>query len=238
MATRNLLLAALPGEVRERLSPHMKTVRLTLREVLHRPGKTIKDVYFPLDCLLSVTVTTVEGRTAEAVVVGNRELAGVNAFMNGRETSQTGFVCQVPGDAVRVAAKPLSDEFDNVKAVRDVMLRFTQAYIAQLSQNVACNRLHNTEQRLARWLLECRDRLGSKDLALTHEVIAEMLGVHRPGVSEACGKLQNRGLIRLGRKAIRITDPSGLEAASCECYRVTRDEYDRLLGPLIGQGKS
>jgi CRP-like cAMP-binding protein len=230
MGSQNRLLAVLPSEVIERLGRHMRTVDLKNGAILHRPGQPINDVYFPLDCLISVTVTMNEARTAEAGIVGNREMVGVNAFMGGRETNQTEYICQAPGTAVRMTAEPLLKEFDEVKAVRDVMLRYTQAYIAQLSQNVACNRLHVIEQRLARWMLECQDRLGTDDLTLTHEFISQMLGVRRAGVTEAAGKLQEQGLIEYGRKKLRVVDAPGLERVSCECFRVIREEYDRLLG--------
>ena len=235
MGPQNRLLNSLPREVLDRLKQHMQTVVLKNGAVLHRPGQTIDDVYFPLDCLISVTVTMFEARTAEAGIVGSREMVGVNAFMGGRETNQTKYICQAPGTAIRMPAGPLLLEFDLVKAVRDVMLRYTQAYIAQLSQNVACNRLHLTKQRLARWMLECRDRLGTDDLSLTHEFIGQMLGVRRAGVTEAAGELQRRGLIKYGRKELRIVDAAGLEQVSCECFRVIRDEYDRLLGMVPGR---
>ena len=128
-------------------------------------------------------------------------------------------------------AEPLLREFNEVKAVRDVMLRYTQAYIAQLSQNVACNRLHTIEQRLARWLMECLDRLKTEDLTMTHEFLAQMLGVRRAGVSETAAKLQELGLVEYGRSKIRVIDSAGLEQVSCECFGVIRKEYDRLLGP-------
>lgn len=227
----NLLLAALPHDAFDRLRRHMKTIDMPHGRVLHRPNQQITDVYFPLDCMISITVTTSEGRTAEAGAVGSREMVGINAFMGGRETNQTEYVVQIAGSAVVLPARPLLDEFDTDKAVRDVLLRYTQAYIAHLSQNVACNRLHQIDRRLARWLLECRDRLRSDDLAITHEFLGEMLGVRRAGVSETMGKLEQQGLVRRGRKRVRIINTSGLEAASCECYRVTREEYDRLLGP-------
>lgn len=233
MTAQNVLLAALSGEVRERLGPYTRAVDLKLGDILHRPGQAIHEVYFPLDCLISVTVTMAEARTAEAGIVGSREMVGLNAFMGGRETTQTEYICQAPGTAVRIDAEPFLGEFDRVKAVRDVMLRYTQAYIAQLSQNVACNRLHTIEQRMARWLLECRDRLKSDDLNTTHEFISHMLGVRRPGVTEMAAELQGRGLIDYGRKRIRVVDPAGLEAVSCECFRVIRDEYDRLLGAAL-----
>src|SRR4051794_29977781 len=142
MEAKNLLLFALPVEVRDRLAARSYTVHLKCGDILHLPGQEIKHLHFPLDCLISVTVTMEEARTAEAGIVGSREMVGLNAFMGGRETNQTEYVCQSPGDAVRIPADPFLDEFNKNKTVRDVMLRFTQAYIAQLSQNVACNRLH------------------------------------------------------------------------------------------------
>ena len=138
-------------------------------------------------------------------------MVGVNAFMGGRETNQTEYICQSPGAAVRMEAKPLLNEFDQVKAVRDIMLRYTEAYIAQISQNVACNRIHSIEQRPARRMLECRDRLESNDLGLTHEFIAQMLGVRRAGISETAALFQERGLIEYGRKKLRIIDAAGVE---------------------------
>jgi CRP-like cAMP-binding protein len=235
MATENLLLTALPGEVVERLTRYMRTVDLKQGVVLHRPGQAIRTLYFPLGCLISVTVTMNEARTAEAGIVGSREMVGVNAFMGGRETNQTEYVCQSPGTAVKVEAAPFLEEFDQVKAVRDVMLRFTQAYIAQLSQNVACNRLHTIKQRLARWMLECRDRLKSDDLTLTHENISQMLGVRRSGITETAAELQDLGIIDHSRKRLRVVDPTKLEKVSCECFSVIREEYDRLLGPKLRQ---
>jgi len=238
MPVQNLLLTALPDEVRQRLATRMRTVDLKHGKVLHRPGEEIRDVYFPLDCLISVTVTMNEARTAEAGIVGSREMVGVNAFMGGSETNQTEYICQSPGAAVRVEAEALLQEFDKVKAVRDVMLRYTQAYIAQLSQNVACNRLHTIEQRLARWLLECLDRLRTNDLGVTHEFISQMLGVRRAGIGEATTHLQEQGLIEYGRKKLQVIDPAGLERVSCECFRAIRNEYDRLLEPMLRNAKA
>jgi CRP-like cAMP-binding protein len=228
----NRLLAALPRDTVARWGRHMRAVDLTHGKILHFADQMITDVYFPLDCMISVTITTYEGRTAEAGAVGSREMVGINAFMGGRESTHTEYVAQIAGTAIIMPAGPLLDEFDKVKAVRDVLLRYTQAYIAHLSQNVACNRLHHIERRLARWLMECRDRLRSDDLAITHEFLAQILGVRRAGVSETSAGLEARGLIRTGRRRVRILDAQRLEAASCECYRVLRDEYDRLLGPM------
>ena len=175
MTTKNLLLDALPRDVYGRIGPHLKQVSLPRGEVLHRPGDEIRHIYFPVNCLLSITITTREGGTAEVGAVGSRELVGVNAFMGGRETTQTQYVVRVQGEAVRAEARPLRAEFDRSKEFRDVMLRFTQAMIAYISQNAACNRLHQMQQRLARWLLECRDRLETDELRLTQEFIAQML---------------------------------------------------------------
>ena len=233
MGAENLLLKALPREVRERLLRHGRTVQLAHAEVLHRPNQTIDDVYFPLDCMISVTVTLEEGQTVEAGAAGRREMVGVNAFMGGRETNQTESICQIAGTAVTIPSQPLLQEFDGVKGVRDVLLRFVQAYVAQLSQNVACNRVHSLEQRLARWLLECHDRLGSDALEVSHQFVAQMLGVRRAGISEAAAVLQQHGLIESSRMHLRILDSEGLGRVSCECFRVLRDEYDRLLEPMI-----
>lgn len=233
MPARNLLLAALPLEVHDRLARYMRTVDLAHGKVLNRPNEIIDTVYFPLDCLISVTITLLEGRTVEVGAVGNREMVGINAFMGREETSQTEYITQAPGAAVSMAAEPLLAEFDSVKPVRDVMLRYTQAYIAQLSQNVACNRVHTIEQRLARWLLEVRDRLGTEDLSLSHEFVSQMLGVRRAGISETAAALQDKGLIEYGRKNLRIINSPGLERVACECFKVLRQEYDRLLDPMV-----
>ena len=187
-------------------------------------------MYFPLDCLISITVTMRVGRTAEAGIVGSREMVGVDAFMGGRVTNQTEYVCQASGTALKLEAKVLLDEFNQVRGVRDVMLRFTQAYIAQLSQNVACNRIHTIKQRMARWILECRDRLRADDLTPTHEFISQMLGVRRPGITVIAAELVRMGLIEYGRKRLRVLDPVGLEAESCECFGVLRKENATLLG--------
>ena len=171
-----------------------------------------------------------EGKTAEAGAAGNREVVGVNAFMGGGETTQTEYIVQIEGDALKMEAQPLLDAFDSNKAVRDVFLKYTQAYIAQLSQNVGCNRLHNVEQRFARWLLEVYDRIDNMDLRLTQEFIGEMLGVHRPTVTEIANKLEEQGLITVQRGLIRISNVEGLERIACECYTIVKEEYDRLLG--------
>lgn len=230
MTVKNLLLTSLPSDVYERIEPDLKPVSLSRGEVLHRPGEEIQDLYFPTTCMISITVTMSGGQTVEAGAIGSREVVGINALMGGRETTQTEYVIQIPGDAVRIAAAPLKEEFDRNTEMRDVMLKYTQALIAQISQNVACNRLHDQYERCARWLLEVCGRIGSDQFPLTHEFIAEMLGVRRASVTVAAGKLKEKGLIEYSRGHVKITDMQGLESASCECYAVVKEEYDRLLG--------
>lgn len=220
----------MPHEVLERFRPQMRIVELTRGQVLHNPGEVIETVYFPLTSLISVTVTMSDGRTCEAGVAGSREMVGINAFMGGSETTQTQYVAQVPGLAVKMPAESLLAEWDRNKALRNVLLRYTQAYIGQLSQNVACNRLHDIHQRLARWLLEARERIQSDDLNLTQEFLAEMLGVRRATVSDVAGPFREQGLLRWRRKSIQIVDVEKLKEVSCECYEVVRNEADRLLG--------
>jgi len=229
MAIENLLLTALPPEVYKRLENRMEEVSLSSGKILNQPGDIIHDVYFPLTCLISVTITMNDGSTVETGVVGSREMVGINAFMGGREMTQTTYIVQVPGKAIRMKAKLLLDEFDTNKSLRDVMLKYTQAYIAQISQNVACNRLHTIEKRMARWLLESSDRLFSDELFLSHEFLSHMLGVRRSGVSETAQRLEKKGLIQSSRKKILTIDRQGLEETSCECYEVIKEEYDRLL---------
>src|SRR5688572_3888760 len=170
---RNRLLDALPQDVTHGFQRYFERVSLERGKVLHHPGDTIRHLYFPLNCLVSITVTMSEGKTAETGVVGNREVVGVNAFMGGRETTQTQYVVQVEGSAFKMEAAPLLEAFDTNKEVRAVLLKYTQAMIAQISQNAACNRLHNIEQRYARWLIEVRDRIETDDLRLTQEFVGE-----------------------------------------------------------------
>jgi CRP-like cAMP-binding protein len=228
----NRLLAALPDPAYERIESHLEPLSLERGVVLHRPGEVIRDLYFPLDCLVSITVTMRDGRTAETGVVGRREVVGINAFMGGRETTQTEFVVQVPGDAVRVPAAPLRDEFNRNAELRAVLLKYTQAMIAQISQNAGCNSLHSLSQRYARWLLETRDRIASDELKLSQKFISQMLGVRRASITDLGAKFKRRGLVATQRGLTRIVDSAGLERAACECYYVVKDEYDRLLdGP-------
>jgi CRP-like cAMP-binding protein len=237
MTIKNLLLACLPGDVYARIERDLKPVSLARGEVLHRPSETICTLYFPTTCMISITVTMGEGQTVETGAVGRREVVGINAFMGGRETTQTEYIVQVPGEALKISADPLKEEFNRNAEMRSVMLKYTQAFVAQISQNVACNRIHTMDARCARWLLEVRERIESDELPLTHEFIAEMLGVRRAGVTEAAGRLREMGLIDYRRGHIHVTDAQRLEATSCECYMVLKEEYDRLLGERLWHGE-
>lgn len=230
MRKSNRLLDALPRDVFARLEPRCETLALHNGRVLHKAGEVIRDLYFPIDCMISITVTMQSGKTAETGVIGNREVAGINAFMGGRETTQTEYEIQIPGSAVRMPAQELKDEFDKNRTVRDVLLKYTQAMLAQLSQNAACNRLHSAEQRYARWLLEVRDRIQADELQLTQEFAGDMLGMRRASVNKVSRTLEKLDLIRRRRGLTDIVDGEALEAISCECYAVVKDEYDRLLG--------
>ena len=230
MAIGNCLLDALSPELYEKLAPNLKQVSLKQGEILHHPGEEIEDLYFPIDCALSITITMRDGSTAEAGLVGRREAIGINAVMGGRETTQTEYIVQVAGSAIKVDARILLEEFDRNNELRDVLLRYTQALIAQISQTTACNGLHTLEQRLPRWLLEAQDRVNSNDLKLTQEFLSEMLGVRRAGVTQTAQKLQENGLIEYHRGRVQILDQGGLEEAVCECFGTVREEYDRLLG--------
>ncbi|MFN6496671.1 MAG: Crp/Fnr family transcriptional regulator [Nostoc sp. DedQUE01] len=224
----------MPQALSEKLAPDLKRVALQRGDRLHEPGETIYDLYFPLDCVLSITITMQDGTTAETGLVGMREVIGINAFMGGRETTQTTYIVQIPGNAMKIRAQILLEEFDRNKELRDVMLRYTQAFIAQISQTTACNSLHKLDQRLARWLLEVHDRVEGDEIDLTQEFMAHMLGVRRAGVTQTAQKLQESGLIDYHRGRVQVLNRSGLEAYACECFQTVRDEYDRLLGSTHG----
>jgi len=230
MTTGNCLLDALSPELYEKLAPNLKRVWLKQGNILHHPGETIEDLYFPIDCALSITITMRDGSTAEAGLVGRREVLGINAIMGGKETTQTEYIVQIAGSAMKIHARILLEEFDRNKELRDVLLRFTQAMIAQISQTTACNSLHVLEQRLARWLLEAQDRVNSDEIRLTQEFLSHMLGVRRAGVTQTAQKFQENGLISYRRGIVQILDQGGLKEAACECFGTVREEYDRLLG--------
>jgi CRP-like cAMP-binding protein len=230
MTIENQLLASLSRETYEKLAPYLKRVSLKQGERLHEPEEIIQELYFPIDCLFSITITMSDGSTAETGVVGNREVLGINAVMGVKESSQTEYVVQIAGSAMKIDARVLREEFERNQELRDVLLRCTQALIAQISQTAACNGLHVLEQRLACWLLKVQERVDSDELKLTQEFLSHMLGVRRAGVTQAAQKLQESGLISYRRGIVQILDQPGLEAVSCECFKTVRSEYDRLLG--------
>ncbi len=229
MAKENNLLASLPPDVYQILAPHLQYVSLKQGQRLQEPGETIQALYFPIDCLLSITVTLSDGVMVETGLVGCREMLGLNAFLSGRETTHTQYTVQIAGSAIKADAQMWRKEFDCNPELRKVLLRYAQAFIIQVSQTAACNRAHLLEHRLARWLLEAHDRINSEELRLTHEFLAIMLGVRRAGVTQAAQNLQDRGLIQYNRGRIHILNQAGLEAFSCECFRTIKNECDRLL---------
>ena len=228
---KNQLLNSLSAELQQALKPHLAYTALKQEAILHKPKETINAVYFPLSCLLSITITMSDGKTAETGLIGNRGVLGINAFIDQQATTQTEYVVQVAGDAMQLEATIAYKLFQECAELRKVILGYSQVFIAQISQTTACNRLHSLEQRLARWLLEAEDGLNTNHIPLTHKFVSEMLGVRRAGVTEAAQKLQKQGSIQYHHGNIQIVDRVLLESAACECFRVAKNEYDRLLGP-------
>lgn len=227
---QNQMLTILSEKTYQQVLPYLEIVHLSRGQILHVPSEIITELYFPLDCLLSIVITMSNGVTVETGIIGNREVLGINAFMGGRETTQTEYIVQIPGTAVKIKASKMREIFEQNQEFRQVMLRYTQAFIAQISQTTACNRIHVLEQRFARWLLEVRDRINSEEIPLTQELIGNMLGVRRPGVTLTAQKLQKKDCIRYGRNHIVILNQNLLEDCACECFRIVKEEYDRLLG--------
>ncbi len=224
----NYLLAALPVEVKERLFPYLEEVRMPLGKVLYESGDTLRHVFFPTDSIVSLLYVMESGASAEISVVGNEGLIGVSMFMGGESTSSRAIV-QSAGNAYRLLGQRLKDEFNRHGALLQLMLRYTQALITQMAQTAVCNRHHSIDQQLCRWLLLSLDRLPDNKLTMTQELIANMLGVRREGVTEAAGKLQQLGVIEYKRGKITVLDRQKLELLSCECYAVVKKETDRLL---------
>jgi CRP-like cAMP-binding protein len=225
----NRLLARLSTEELERLMPHLEHVSLALGEVIYESGGQQTYIYFPTTAIISLLYMMENGSSAEMGVAGNEGLVGIALFMGGG-TVPNRAVVQSAGDSLRMKTIVLQDEFGRGGMFQSLLLRYTQALMTQMSQTAVCNRLHTVEQQLCRWLLLSRDRLDTDELVMTQELIANMLGVRREGVTHAAGRLQGNGLISYVRGRIRVLDRSGLEATVCECYRVVKDEYDRLLG--------
>ena len=228
-ATQNLLLCSLPTADCERLLPHLQPVTFLLGQIVYEPGERINYCYFPTNSVVSLLYTMRDGSTAEMGLVGNEGVLGVPLFLGGDSTCSRALV-PIGGDAFRLPAKLLREEFAHPGPLQHLLLRYTQALITQISQTAVCNRLHSVEQRLCRWLLLCHDRKNRSDLLMTQELIANMLGGRRESVTVAAGHLQDAGLIHYCRGHIFILDRNGLESNACECYRVVEDEFDRLLG--------
>jgi CRP-like cAMP-binding protein len=224
---QNHLLAALSDEVRAQVLPHLKLVAMPLGKVIYEPGDLQRYVYFPIDCIVSLLYVMENGASAEIAVVGNEGLIGISLFMGG-ETTPSRAIVQSAGKAYRLDGQRLKDEFHRSGNMQLLLLRYTQALITQMSQTAVCNRHHSVHQQLCRWLLLSLDRLRSNELVMTQELIANMLGVRREGVTEAAGKLQKSGAIRYQRGHITVLDRQALEQLCCECYAVVKKETDRL----------
>lgn len=230
---QNHLLAALSNEVYDRLLPHLELAALPLGKVLYESGDTLRYVYFPLDCIVSLLYVMKSGASAEISVVGNEGLIGVALFMGGESTTSRAIV-QSAGHAYRLKGNLLKSEFNLHGDMLHLMLRYTQSLLTQMAQTAVCNRHHSIDQQLCRWLLLSLDRLPNNELSMTQELIANMLGVRREGVTDAAGKLQKLGVIEYCRGHITVLDRPKLEELCCECYSVVKTETDRLL-PYLPQ---
>ena len=225
---KNRLLAALPDAEWKRLLPQLESVDMPLGHVLYESGSTLAHVYFPTTAIVSLLYVMENGASAEIAVVGNEGIVGISLFMGGESTPSRAIV-QSAGRGFRLESQLIKDEFNRAGPVLHLLLRYTQALITQMAQTAVCNRHHSLDQQLCRWLLLSLDRLEGNELAMTQELIANMLGVRREGVTEGALKLQQAGLIRYARGHIAVLDRKGLEERTCECYAVVRKEYNRLL---------
>jgi len=230
---QNHLLDALPQTDYERLAPHLDLTPMRLGDVLYESGGRLPYVYFPTTSIVSLLYVMANGASAEIAIVGNEGLLGISLFMGG-ETTPSRAVVQSAGHAFRLKAELLKDEFGRFGATMHLLLRYTQALITQMAQTAVCNRHHSVDQQLCRWLLLSLDRMQSNELSMTQGLIADMLGVRREGVTAAAGRLQHAGLIRYRRGTITVLDRVALEARVCECYRVVKREFDRLLPYAAG----
>ena len=226
--TDNLLLAALPATVYQQLLPRLELVRMNLGHSLYESGAQLQYVYFPISGIVSLLYVTASGNSAELAVVGCEGMIGVSLFMGG-ETTPNRAVVQSACRAYRLPAQTLKAGFAEGGALQVILLKYTQALITQISQTAVCNLHHSVDQQLCRWLLLSLDRLPQNELHMTQELIANMLGVRRQGVTEAAGKLEKAGLIRYSRGSITVLDRPGLEQRACECYAVVKRETERLL---------
>jgi CRP-like cAMP-binding protein len=225
---QNHILDALPQPERERLFPHLRLVTLPLGKVLYESGDTLRHIYFPTDSIVSLLYVLQNGQSAEIAVVGNDGAIGVALFMGGETTTNRAIV-QSAGSAYRLTGTRLKEEFERHGETLHILLRYTQSLLTQMAQTAACNRHHSVDQQLCRWLLLSLDRLPSAELVMTQELIANMLGVRREGVTTAAAKLQKLGVVTYQRGHIKVLDRPRLEGLSCECYSVVKRETDRLM---------
>jgi CRP-like cAMP-binding protein len=225
---QNHILAALPADAQKRLFPHLELVYLPFGQVLYESGDTLRYVYFPIDSIVSLLYRMENGASAEVSVVGNEGFIGVALFMGGESTSSEAVV-QSAGHAYRLPSQRFKEEFNRHGEMQVLLLRYTQALITQMTQTAVCNRHHSIDQQLCRWLLLCLDRLPGNRLTMTQELMSNMLGVRREGITEAAGKLQKFGAIEYGRGKITVLDRAALEKLCCECYAVERKETNRLM---------
>ncbi|HEU0203507.1 MAG TPA: Crp/Fnr family transcriptional regulator [Burkholderiaceae bacterium] len=226
--SQNHLLAALSAPEQARLFPRLELVPMPLGDVLYESGSQLGHVYFPTTCIVSLLYLMADGASAEIAVVGNEGLVGVALFMGG-ETTPSRAVVQSAGSAYRLAGATMKEEFNRAGQMQHLLLRYTQALLTQMAQTAVCNRHHSVDQQLCRWLLLSLDRLPTNELKMTQELIANMLGVRREGVTAAARSLQDAGLIRYSRGHITVLDRAKLEQRVCECYAVVKKEFDRLL---------
>lgn len=226
--TQNHLLAALPPSDFERISSHLELIRMPLGQAIYESGGRLQHVYFPTTSIVSLLYVLADGASAEIAVVGNEGVLGVALFMGG-ETTPSRAVVQSEGYGYRLKSQLLKDEFKRAGPMMYLLLRYTQALITQMAQTAVCNRHHSIDQQLCRWLLLSLDRLSDNELTMTQELIANMLGVRREGVTEAAGKLRDEGIIEYHRGVIKILNRPKLEHKVCECYAVVKKEFDRLL---------
>ena len=229
---QNHLLDALPTGDYDRVASHLELIPMGLGDVLYESGSKLRYVYFPTTCIVSLLYVMEDGASAEIAVVGNEGILGISLFMGG-DTTPSRAIVQCAGHGYRLRAELLKTEFGRFGPTMHLLLRYTQALITQMSQTAVCNRHHSVDQQLCRWLLLSLDRLESNQISMTQELIANMLGVRREGVTEAAGKLQDAGLIRYGRGRITVLNRPSLEARCCECYQVVKTEFDRLLPYVV-----
>jgi CRP-like cAMP-binding protein len=226
--SQNHLLAALPAADFARLAPYLELVPMRLGDMLYEPGEQLEHAYFPTTCIVSMHYVMASGASAESAGVGNEGVIGISLFMGG-DTTPSSAVVQTAGHAYRLERRRLEMEFKAAGLLQRLLLRYTQALIAQISQTAVCNRHHSVEQQLCRWLLVTLDRIPSGQFVMTQELVASMLGVRREGITEAAGALQQRGFIRYRRGQIAVLQRVGLEGRACECYSVVKKELSRLL---------